>query len=284
MNFSENYLEMPQTFTLFSLLPKEIRLLIWEQTITPRVLSLHCKTYDTYGSGGAIEPFLLKLFVSSPKRYTFPFTKADAVDEIVRFSISHIPLLPALAVCNESREAIITGCGYKAWEVDDINGDSSYFLWSPKLDTIAFAGPHPRLLPQLYSEIFYLQFPEEVEEVERLAVPTSHWKEAWGPRIDRAEHWTRFTALREMVAVVDEEFEKRCARKIRDEFYNSQHGEAWYIPNNIVSALEKGKEMRPDVEWRVPDVRAVKDKSGILEGSDFFKLRCYPCRDINMSD
>jgi hypothetical protein len=274
---------MPETFTLFPLLPKEIRLLIWEQTITPRVLSLHCKTYDTYGTGGAIEPFLLKLFVSSPKRNTFPFTKADAVDEIVRFSISHIPLLPALAVCNESREVIITGCGYKAWEVDDINGDSSYFLWNPKLDIIAFAGPHARLLPQLYAEIFYLQFPEEVEEVERLAVPSSHWKESWGQRIDRAEHWVRFTALREMVVVVDEEFEKRCVRKIREEFYINR--EAWYIPNNIVPALEKGKEMRPDVEWRVPDVRAVRDEGGILEGANLrFKLRCYPCPDINESD
>jgi hypothetical protein len=274
---------MPETFTLFPLLPKEIRLLIWEQTITPRVLSLHCKTYDTYGTGGAIEPFLLKLFVSSPKRNTFPFTKADAVDEIVRFSISHIPLLPALAVCNESREAIITGCGYKAWEVDDINGDSSYFLWNPKLDIIAFAGPHARLLPQLYAEIFYLQFPEEVEEVERLAVPSSHWKESWGQRIDRAEHWVRFSALREMVVVVDEEFEKRCVRKIREEFYINR--EAWYIPNNIVPALEKGKEMRPDVEWRVPDVRAVRDEGGILEGANVrFRLRCYPCPDINESD
>jgi hypothetical protein len=276
---------MAETFTLFPLLPKEIRLQIWEQTTTPRVLSLHCKTYDTYGTGGAIEPFLLKFFVSFPKRDTFPITKADAVDEIVRFSISHIPQLPALAVCNESREAIIKGCGYKAWEVDDINGDSSYFLWNPKLDIISLAGPHPRLLPQLYAEIFYIQFPEEVEEVERLAVPSSHWKEAWGPRIERAEHWTRFTALREMVVVVDEEFEKRCAREIRDRFYRSQHGEAWYIPNNIPSALERGRGMRPEVGWRVPDVRAVRDEGGILEGPHVrFRLRCWPCPDVDESD
>jgi 2EXR family len=273
---------MPETFTLFPLLPKEIRILIWELAITPRVLSLHCKTYDTYGSGGAIEPFLLKLFVSSPKRYTFPFTKTDAVDEIVRFSIAHIPLLPALCVCNESRQSLITGGGYKAWEVDSIDGDSQYFLWNPKLDTIAFAGPHPRLLPQLYAEIFYIQFPDEAKEVERLAVPSSHWKDSWGPRIDRAEHWIRFAALKEMVVVVDVEFERACVRRVMEDDVYTGGVDPFSVPGDIMMALEKGKAMRPDVEWRVPDVRVVRDKNGILEGADLYlTLRCCPCPDLN---
>ena len=122
--------------------------------------------------------------------------------------------------------------------------------------------------------------------MERLAVPSSHWKEAWGPRVERAEHWTRFTALREMIVVVDEVFEKKIARFEKERREVGGHyytpAETWYIPNNIPNALEKGREMRPEVKWRVPDVRAVRDESEILEGTNMqFKLRCFPCPDLN---
>jgi hypothetical protein len=83
-----------------------------------------------------------------------------------------------------------------------------------------------------------------------------------------------------MVVVVDKVFEERC---LVNQFMQAGGTSSWSIPGDIVMALEKGKEMRPDVNWRVPDIRVVKNNDGILEGPYFhLTLRCFPCPDLNV--
>ena len=271
---------MADTFILFPNLPKELRLQIWEHTLQPRALTLHCATDR---SAGAIEPFLLKLFVSSPRRTIFPLNKQDAVDELVRLSPSNIPPLGALAACEESRSVALSR-GYRAWRMDNKAGEVLDVMWHPDIDIVCFSGPHLRLLPQLYTEIFYLQFPHEATEVRKIAIPSSHWRESWGERLDRIEHWLKFGSLREIILVVDKAFETKIVRRLEEHQQPNEGGGPWFVPGNIEEALEKAKLMKPGIDWQVPSVRVVRDEASVLKVHDLeLALRCYPCEDLGIN-
>jgi hypothetical protein len=66
-----------------------------------------------------------------------------------------------------------------------------------------------KLPPQCYVDIFYVQFPSDAEESERMMVPSSYWKDSGGLG-SIAQGIGSNLGVEGMVVVVDVEFRRAC--------------------------------------------------------------------------
>jgi hypothetical protein len=125
--------------------------------------------------------------------------------------------------------------------------------------------------------MFAAQCPHEVTVAENVALHTSIWH-----RDHRENNWIsgqlfRFVALRNLVMVIDHDYEKALVQELTETNSPRRRG-PWKIPDSIVEALEKVRLKRPEQLIYVPDVRVVRDANEILGTSHLeTTLRCNPC-------
>jgi hypothetical protein len=110
----------------------------------------------------------------------------------------------ALSVCQESRRLALSK-GYKAWRIERGDRKVRDLMWNPSMDTVLFVDAYASHCFDLFLE----QFPEQVKEVENLALPDSFWlahnvikpftkMKLWQPLMN-------FTALKRLFVRLDKE-------------------------------------------------------------------------------
>ncbi|KAF8853299.1 hypothetical protein BDZ45DRAFT_677747 [Acephala macrosclerotiorum] len=277
---------MATKFTLFPLLPADIRFLIWEQTFVPRILSFsydddHNTDYNEWPVDWdevAFDRLFALPEINSQQEFDLPGPLSGMVTEPIQ----------ALEICRESREFAIKA-GYRAWTQIVPSGRMT-FMWNPIYDTVSLAEFYDseRRKPLfVLTDTFCNQFPEQARELLYLAVPTSLWNNEEDKAVDErmVEKWVKFERLREIAAIVDENYENyRAQQQARTFPEDKEIGKGCTFPDDIIKGLNDGKRAREEwLTWRVPKVRVVGDEESVLSEEDWhLQLRCDPCPDLKM--
>ncbi|CZR67672.1 uncharacterized protein PAC_17571 [Phialocephala subalpina] len=277
---------MATAFTLFPLLPADIRFLIWEQTFLPRILSFtyddeHNTDYNEWPEDWD-EVAFNRLFALPASTVQPEFDLPGPLSGIVTESI------PALEICRESREFAIKA-GYREWTQVVPSGRMT-FMWNPLYDTVLLAEFYDSQKRQplfVLTDTFCDQFPEQARELRYIAVPTSLWNSEEGESVNEmmVEKWMRFGSLREIAAIVDENYENYRSQMHAHTFPEDKEiAKGCAFPDDIIEGLNEGKESSERWStWRVPKVRVVGDEESILSTEDWhLQLRCDPCPDLKM--
>lgn len=186
-------------------------------------------------------------------------------------------------MCRESRAALLAN-GYKRWKIVRQNGQVRYVMWKPSIDTVFLKEDsfHHFYEPL---HLFYEQFPTQVPEVERIAMPSSLWDGDASYAPTRQFVPLIPFKLRELVVMVDDEFERAYVERLkaRGVAPGPNDPEMWVIPRDITTALER--EGRHSSLWTVPNVRIVRGERGVLSGDDLeLRLRCYPYEALGLGE
>jgi hypothetical protein len=276
------------SFTLFPLLPLEIRLMIWEFTLFPRIFSLVPKGYNYTEDTLAVQWSLL---ISSRTEARPTRDRHEVVS--ARFLTSGILSHVALETSRESRHLVFSR-GYRVWKMQNGQGHVRHVIWHPVVDVILFppVPPYRDPAPDLevcsskWLKLFSLQYPEETKMANNIAMYTSMAVRSrpWSGRWKWLNELAKFQSLRELVIVVDEEAEKSVVKWLieRKKSQRSDQIGAWKIPQEIEEWLEKGKQVWPHI-LRVPVVRVVESAERVLDGQSLqICLRCNPCEYLRM--
>ena len=268
--------------TIFGL-PKPVRNILWEMTLTPRVLSLqyrrvfHAECDDIQCCTLSIRP--------SPQ--------TDDTCSFMYISCNNISSIPCLSICREARSYALSR-GYRAWRLQDTLGRTRNVMWNPDLDTVFFDGLTQNLGRDFfYNDIIARQFPDEMMEVQFLALLSSHWPSEV-PRISPVQFRERhllpepmlqFKALSELCVVLDGPYEFGYAQVIKSSQNRpvnaQQPSTSWTVPDDIEEVFRIEKTKAPESNSNVPKVRFVKSQHKIINGSgESMILRCYPCPDL----
>lgn len=255
-------------FPLFRFLPPELRLMIWEFSLSPRLLSLHCESLiECYRPA-----YNISMVLHRRRSLGVPVSeKRERLSGLMRLTPVSIDPIPISSVCYESREVVLKS-GYRTWRFYNQEGRGKDVLWNPTLDTVAMVGPHTRGFPSFYPQMLEILFPSQANDIQKLAIPTSSWQslpeyigERWK---EDASRWLSMGNLEEIVVVVDETWERERmewinpALPMRDRFQ---------IPEDIETSLRKYSEA-------TPAVRVVRHESGIMGQEDIhMSLRCSGC-------
>jgi len=264
--------------TIFSL-PKPVRDIIWEMTITSRVLSLQYRRVFHTEYDNIHRTFPIRLSPQANDTCSFLYILCNDISSIT-----------TLSICQDSRKYALSR-GYRAWNLQDMAGRTRSVMWNPVLDTVFLDG-----LTQKLGKIFFYddtiiqQFPVEVSELRFLAVLSSHW-----PTEVYQGHWQlspdqrlpkvlspQFNALTELCVVFDAPYESAYVQKIEsspNQSLNLPHlSTSWQIPADIENEFKIEKARMSESQSNVPKVRFVKNQNQIIDGSgESAILRCFPC-------
>ena len=116
-------------------------------------------------------------------------------------------------MCQKSRRLALSK-GYKAWRIERRDGKVRDVMWNPSMDAILFVDAYTSHCFDLFLE----QFPEQVKEVENLALPDSFWlannvikpftkTKLWRPLM-------KFTTLKRLFVRLDKESWERWVGKL----------------------------------------------------------------------
>ncbi|KAH7333052.1 hypothetical protein BKA65DRAFT_38911 [Rhexocercosporidium sp. MPI-PUGE-AT-0058] len=244
---------MPQSFPLFDALPTELRLLIWQHCLEPRIIPLQCQIQCCLNTPGT---FLYHSFLQPASDRSRSRKLSPAVVDIrVHFAAASTIFPPAiLQICRESRQFGIKA-GYRVWRLRDEFGHTRDVRWNAKLDTVSLASPHRASLPRFYGELFRRQFPVEVERVQAIAVPVASWKEKHREKPELGDCWVGYTRLERIVVVLGDAYQGGRS--------STEHGSCELI-SGVKGGLEKiaagcGKQ------WGVPSILLVGNEGDILQ-------------------
>lgn len=152
-------------------------------------------------------------------------------------------------------------------------------MWNPRADIVMLARDRQVENPlELFTELY----PAEAGEVKRLAVWSSMWKpRAHADRVPTRILWplVKMAALREMVVVVDEGYEREIVEGRR----GWERDEPWMVPGDVEACLKKIRQVMvragqtvPDA-WEPPSVRVVLKEDGLFTGEALtMRLRDSP--------
>ncbi|KAI9050264.1 hypothetical protein LZ554_005432 [Drepanopeziza brunnea f. sp. 'monogermtubi'] len=268
---------MSESFALFPSLPPELRLLIWQKLIEPRLISLQCQIQcaanDQPGTF-LFHSFLNPPFSSDDDARTRT-RSASAFDIRVHFAAAiTLAPVPVLQVCRESRHFALRH-GYRAWRLRDEFGHTRDVMWHVELDTISLATPHRPLIPRFYGELFRRQFPAEVAAVRRLAVPISTWRPKQREVAALGQCWAGYARLETMVVVMAGALKGFGAEAVVD-----------HDTCRDLEAVEQGldglSERAPEGPWMVPAVVLVEYETDILRAEETdMHVTCNTCAKIH---
>lgn len=256
------------SFTPFSRLPKELRLLIWKRTFHPRLIRIErqiCRFIPQHAP-----KFLYLLGGDFPYRH---FTLETPTRPHSPYYTSHfepgqVTSPVAFSVCHESRDVALSE-GYKRWTFTDQDEKVRDIMWHADLDTVSF----PIESEGDNFNLFTLQFPKQLGEIHRLVVAASEWLYPWqGEGLERP--WFKFKALKEIVLVLDRDCETEVARSL--DWTGSQlQVNVQDLPQDLERGLEDMRlhhwpqQFGVNIDdWKVPRARLVRDETGILRGDD----------------
>jgi len=284
-----------QEFSLFPLLPKELRLQIWESTFSPRLLSLqYIKSKGRKGWPCLQQMLCYQLqyprqYPTPPDDQRIPLSRMpEWLAQVFRLILVSADPISTMSVCHESRACGIRS-GYRTWKLRNHEGYEREVFWNPIFDTVAFVGPYSEnWIPDFLTRIFMIEFPSQTQEIQKMALPTTSWRHWDGENFYQTAFLLPYESLREIVFVLDEPWERRNIEKYtpHSPFYRKQLAGGLYpfeLPRDIEKVLENDKKKHAPARWKVPAVRVVREESEILgQTSTKMVLRCFPCPDLGM--
>ncbi|PMD15890.1 hypothetical protein NA56DRAFT_328219 [Hyaloscypha hepaticicola] len=193
----------PTSFTLFPFLLPEIRLLIWEYAIQPRIITFQCSLYNfniqdapqtIYLVGG--DPPYEHFEIGIPQRPTSPYYLVQCYPPIVASP-------PLLSTCHESREVALR-CGYKPWRIENEARGTRNLMWNPRLDVISLeTNQRRRFFQGSCIDVLVELFPEEVKEIRNLIFETIRWPPGEDENLGQWTKILRFSNLRQLAVLVE---------------------------------------------------------------------------------
>lgn len=224
------------TFTLFSSLPKELRLQIWEASLNPTVIVLHRSRDRT--------------------RYYFPFSAvAFKSPSFMSLSTDDRSLDVIPRVCAES--LLFCQKRYMELEVWDLRRNRLGTYYDPHRDVIFFSH---HISPALLQD-FADQYPVETSYMETIALP-GRISPAMFSRADVLTALHNFENLKEVIIVLGSASDDRHESGV-------PHGDTWLenplwtLPDDAQRVLQRIKaEKWPD--WKPPRVAIVGSQEDIL--------------------
>ncbi|KAH9212825.1 hypothetical protein DL95DRAFT_391157 [Leptodontidium sp. 2 PMI_412] len=263
-------LPMAQSFTLFNTLPTELRLLIWQHCLEPRIIPLQCQIQCCLNTPGT---FLYHSFLQPTSDRSRSRELPPAVVDIrVHFAAaSTISPAAILQICRESRQFAIKA-GYRVWKLRNEYGHTRDVMWNAAVDTVSLATPHRASIPRFYGELFKRQFPVEVKRVQTIAVPISSWKEKNREKPEVGECWAGYSKLERIVVVLADAIQRKGGGAV-------EHGTCELI-GGMKGRLEK-IAAGCGVQWNVPSVVLVGAERDVLRVEDLeMQVACDPCPSI----
>lgn len=249
----------------FPSLPLELRLMIWELTLTPRVIPLICER-------AYYEDFVgVDRFVSTPEG-----------PEALEFAIADndIPIVSALYICQESRRVALNR-GYRPWKLYNLSNEIKLVMWNPAIDTVYFGDS---FAPDGLLRVMSQRYPIETQQLRHMALPTKHWGSANnGVQVERVDYWMQFENLEDLCVVIDlpYEYQKAVYAKLPSQEFPGLNPHPWTIPFDIEADFEEFYQ-REVPEFKIPILRVVEDEEDILSGQSMeMVLRCHPCEDMH---
>ncbi|PVH74692.1 hypothetical protein DL98DRAFT_593897 [Cadophora sp. DSE1049] len=260
---------MAENFTIFNALPTELRLLIYEHSLSPRIIPLHCQIQCSLSKPGT---YLYHSFLQPPSDRQSSRSRElppSIVDIRVHFAAaSHIEPATILQVCRESRQFAIQH-GYRIWKLRDEFWNTRDVMWHAGLDIVSLGTPHRASIPRFYGELFKRQFPVEVQRVRAIAVPVASWKEKHREKVELGECWKGYTALRRIVVVMGDAVKRKGKGVVEHDTCKLVCG----MRMGLGKMVEGGKG-----EWKVPAVLLVGGEGDILRAEEMeMRLDCDPC-------
>jgi hypothetical protein len=161
-------------------------------------------------------------------------------------------------------------------------------MWNPRIDILflkdsnVLCGEHPLSALRPCFDLFFEQFPEQVKEVQKIAVWSSYWPQSMKLSPDVLIPLMRLETLKEFIVMIDKPWERECLDESR----------LWWIQKDIAGVLEnveKRAARYPDFTsppggWKVPVVRVVRSEEGIVGGEkEDMELRCENCVSLGKS-
>ncbi|KAG4428055.1 hypothetical protein IFR05_016463 [Cadophora sp. M221] len=266
---------MAESFPLFNTLPTELRLLIWQHSLSPGIIPLQCQIQCSLSTPGT---FLYHSFLqpsserTSNNRSRSRDIPPALVDIRVHFSASHsITPLPILQTCRESRQFAIRA-GYRVWKLRDESGRSRDVMWNAAVDTVSLGTPHRASIPRFYGELFRRQFPVEVRRVRSIAVPVSSWKVKNREMDEVGACWGGYSGLERIVVVL-------AGAMIRNGGGAVEH-DTCELVGGVKGGLERIAEGCGG-GWKVPAVVLVGAEGDVLRAEELeMRVACDPCSGI----
>jgi 2EXR family len=274
-----------ESFSIFPLLAIDIRLLIWEFTFTPRIISLEAEGY-----GQAEDPTAIPFYAIQGRKPPNPDRQIIRLMWSGRFIPSHIPSQAVFQVSRESRQFAFS-LGYRIWTMQKRGGLIRNVIWNPAEDFILFPKrPFGRVdlgiaeaHPYHWLRMFAIQYPKEVSVAQNIAMHTSTWFQGKLEYNWVVGQLLKFTSMRKLVMVIDKDFEKDVVRGLITRNLAEESWGSWRIPPAIIGALENAKLRQPNLRLHIPDVLVVEDTSRILSTPGLeTKLRCNPCEYLGI--
>ena len=238
------------TFTLFSSLPKELRLQIWGAALNPRVIVLH-RSSDR-----------------NKARYYFPFGRAAFKIPSFMALTTHDPSLDVIRlVCAESQ--LFCRRRYMELEVWDLQKNSLGTFYDPHYDVICFSH---QVNPMLLQD-FAAQYPVETSSMETIALP-GRIAPAIFSKTDVLTVLHCFDNLKEVKIVLGDISRTESSADSRPDDHHEPRGlgdtwlfgdknSHWTLPHDAERVLERIKiEKWPD--WNPPRVTIVNSQEDIL--------------------
>jgi hypothetical protein len=230
------------TFTLFSSLPKELRLQIWGAALNSRVIVLHRNTDRNVA------------------RYYFPFGTVGFKIPSFMALTTHDPSLEVIRrVCAES--LLFCRRRYMELEVWDIRQNCLGTFYDPHYDVIYFSH---NINPQRLQD-FAAQFPVETSLMETIALP-GRISPSMFSRTDVLATLHIFDNLKEVIIVLgnvsrtDDHHDPGTPQ--RESWLGGDQKALWTLPHDAERYLERVKsEKWPD--WKLPTISIVASQEDI---------------------
>jgi hypothetical protein len=251
------------TFSLFPLLPKELRAQIWNYALKPSVVTLYRdRDRGRYANSKAITFVAVTIF--NPSLETIPRVCAES-----------------LAVFKKR---------YNQWDVWDVRKSVSSINFGPAHDVLYLHRTTNDVDHRLLDE-FASQYPTQAKQIQTLALPASLSSGSTsGIEILKALH--EFEALKKLVIVLGQAYGSREAYQTPFLWSGmwselSEGYGVWDLPDGPQDALTKlQKEQLPD--WKVPRVSVAKFLNDVirvygsrLRGAASSTTRAYCCLHFN---
>lgn len=232
------------TFQLFPLLPKELRLKIWNYALSPCVISFH-RDRDRGRFADKRTVKFMALTTLNP-------------------SIEIIP-----RVCAES--FAFSQKRYMEWEVWDIRKNVSTTKFDPDHDVVYFSHEFARNIDHMLLREFASQYPTQAKIIKTLALPAAFSSGALSG-MDILKSLRLFESLTELVIVLGYSYGRGLVESIpvpgisRSVIWGegSEIGrDAWILPDGAQEGLETLKRVHwPD--WKIPKVSVAKFLDEVL--------------------
>jgi hypothetical protein len=134
-------------------------------------------------------------------------------------------------------------------------------MWHPEFDTVMFE-KHPFHNKTGAFDLFELQFPQQMNEVQSIAVKSTLWD--WDAQYKTAIYapLPLFAQLKEFIVVVEESYEHWCSSlKV---YFLGACNNTWSLPRDIECSMKAFKESAKHGDWCVPRVRIVRFQEDIV--------------------